>query len=327
MGRAMTSPRQVLVTGAGGFVGQTLCEALRHSGYAVRRAVRALGYEDQGTQTVAVGSMTAETEWLSALGGVDAVVHLAARTHVTGEATDGVLAKYRQVNVEATERLARMAAASGVKRLVFVSSIKVNGERTSDHPFTENDAPLPEDAYGISKWEAEQALGRIANQTGLGIVVLRSPLVYGPGVKGNFLRLMALVVRGYPLPLASVHNRRGLIYVGNLVNAIIACLEQPAAAGKTYLVSDGEDLSTPDLIRAIASALGMRARLFPCPATLLMIGAALLGKSREVDRLVGSLQVDSSRIRSELAWQPRITLAQGMEQTAQWYLKTVNRKS
>ena len=219
-----------------------------------------------------------------------------------------------------------MAAASGVKRLVFMSSIKVNGERTSGHPFTETDAPLPEDAYGISKWEAEQALGRIAHQTGLEIVVLRSPLVYGPGVKGNFLRLMALVVRGYPLPLASIHNRRSLIYVGNLVDAIIACLEQSAAAGKTYLVSDGEDISTPELIRAIASVLGIRAKLFPCPATFLTIGAALLGKSREVDRLIGSLQVDSSRIRAELAWQPRISLAQGLEQTAQWYLKAANGK-
>ncbi len=321
----MTNPRQILVTGADGFVGQTLCKALHRGGYAVRGAVRTLGYENQKTQTVAVGPMTAETDWASALEGVDAVVHLAARTHVTGEAPDGVLAKYRQVNVEATERLARMAAASGVKRLVFMSSVKVNGERTSDHPFTENDAPLPEDAYGISKWEAEQALGSIANQSELEVVVLRSPLVYGPGVKGNFLRLMTLVFRGYPLPLASVHNQRSLIYIGNLVDAIIACLEQ-SAAGKTYLVSDGEDISTPELIRAIASALGIRPKMFPCPATLLTIGAALLGKSREVDRLIGSLQVDSSRIRAELAWQPRISLAQGLEQTAQWYLKAANGK-
>jgi nucleoside-diphosphate-sugar epimerase len=323
----MTNPRQILVTGADGFVGQTLCETLLHGGYAVRGAVRAPGYKNQGTRTVVVGPMTAETDWMSSLEGIDAIVHLAARTHVTGEVPDGVLAKYRQVNVEATERLARMAAASGVKRLVFMSSIKVNGERTSGHPFTEDDTPLPEDAYGISKWEAEQALDRIAHQTGLEVVVLRSPLVYGPGVKGNFLRLMALVFRGYPLPLASVHNRRSLIYVGNLVDAIIACLELSAAAGKTYLVSDGEDISSPELIRAIASALGIQAKLFPCPVTFLTTGAALLGKSCEVDRLIGSLQVDSSKIRAELGWRPRILLAQGLEQTAQWYLKTVNGES
>jgi len=227
------------------------------------------------------------------------------------------------VNVKATERLARMAAASGVKRFIFMSSIKVNGERTFDRSFTDADSPRPEDAYGISKWEAEQALARIAKETGLELVVLRAPLVYGPGVKGNFLRLMRLIARGAPLPFASVANRRSLVYVGNLVDAISACIEVPAAAGNTYLVSDGEDVSTPELIRALAAALGVPLRLFPLPPAVLKISGALVGKRGAIDRLTQSLQVDSSRIRAGLGWRPRFTLTEGIEQTARWYRETV----
>jgi nucleoside-diphosphate-sugar epimerase len=320
----MTNPRQILVTGANGFVGQALCKTLRLKGYPVRAAVRTSATDTKAdfairTETVVVGSITAGTDWTSRLTGVEVVVHLAARTHIIHENAGGVLVRYRQVNVEATERLASMAAASGVKRFVFMSSVKVNGERTFDHSFTEIDMPQPGDAYGISKWEAEQALARIAKETGLEFVVVRSPLVYGPGVKGNFLHLMRLIARGTPLPLASVANRRSLIYVGNLVDAITACIEAPAAASKTYLVSDGEDVSTPDLIRAMAAALGVPARLFPFPAALLRLGAGMLGKSAEIARLIGSLQVDSTRIQNELGWRPRSTLTEGIEQTARWY--------
>ena len=306
----------VLVTGADGFVGGALCEALAASARRVRRAVRVArpGLAD----TVATGDIGPDTDWRSALEGVSSVVHLAARTHVLRETAADPLAEYRRVNLEGTRKLAQMAARAGLRRLVFMSSIKVNGEAT-ERPFTERDVPRPEDAYGRSKWETEQALARVAADTGLEVVVLRPPLVYGPGVKGNLLRLMDVVARGTPLPLASIENRRSLVYVGNLVDAIIKAIDAPGAAGRTYFVSDGEDVSTPDLVRALAKALGVRPRLLPCPTTLLKFGAAFAGKRAELARLTGSLQVDSTALRRELDWRPRFTLAQGLVETARWY--------
>jgi nucleoside-diphosphate-sugar epimerase len=197
--------------------------------------------------------------------------------------------------------------------------VKVNGERISGRPFNDGDIAHPEDAYGISKWEAEQTLAQIAKDTSMEVVVLRAPLVYGPGVKANFLQLMQLVARKVPLPFASVRNRRSVLYVGNLVDAIITGLEAPAAAGKTYLLSDDEDVSTPDLIRALAGALDVPARLFPCPVTALRAAAVLLGHGEQIARLVESLQVDSSRIRRELAWRPCYSLSAGIQETAQWF--------
>jgi nucleoside-diphosphate-sugar epimerase len=229
------------------------------------------------------------------------------------------LAEYRRVNVAGSRRLAQQAAAAGARRLVFMSTIKVNGERTAERAYTEDDAPRPEDAYGISKQEAEQALREVAQKTGLEFVVLRPPLVYGPGVKGNFLRLMNLVARGVPLPLGAVDNRRSFIYIGNLAGAIVRALEAPQAAGRTYLVSDGEDVSTPDLVRALARALGVKPRLLSLPLAALVLAATLTGKRGEFTRLAGSLRVDSSRIRRELDWRPPFTLAQGLELTAKWY--------
>jgi nucleoside-diphosphate-sugar epimerase len=306
----------ILVTGANGFVGRMLCEALAGAGRTVRKAVRAplAGFSD-----LAVGEIGPATDWRAALEGAGAVVHLAARTHVLRETAPDSLAEYRRINVAGTDRLARAAAAAGVRRLVFLSSVKVNGERTDARPFTEDDAPRPEDAYGVSKWEAEQVLARAAAETGLKVVVLRPPLVYGPGVKGNFLRLVHLVARGVPLPLGAVANRRSLVYAGNLVDAIVKALDAPQAAGRTYLVSDGEDLSTPELVRSLAQSLGVKARLMPVPPAALGLAATLAGKRAEFARLTGSLQVDSSRIRRELAWRPPFTLAQGLELTARWY--------
>lgn len=309
----------LLVTGANGFVGSALCEALERAGHGLRRAVRGPGNTGAPRATVAVGDIGAKTDWRDALAGSDCVVHLAARTHVLREAAADPLAEYRRVNVEGTRRLAEQAAAAGVRRLVFLSSVKVNGERTVSQAFVEGDPPRPEDAYGISKWEAEQELLQIARATGLEVVVLRPPLVYGPGVKGNFLRLLRLVARGVPLPLASVHNWRSLVYLGNLVDAILTATGAPQSAGQTYLVSDGEDVPTPDLIRAIARALGAQPRLFPCPPALLRAAAALAGRGGEAARLTGSLQVDSSRIRRELGWQPPFTLGQGLAETARWF--------
>lgn len=313
----MTADGAILVTGASGFVGRILCDALAASGRKPRRAVRAP--DPAFPEAIAVGDIGSDIGWHAALEGVRDVVHLAARTHVLRETAPDALAEYRRVNVAGTERLARAAAARGVRRLIFLSSVKVNGESTGARPYAEDDAPRPEDPYGISKWEAEQALGRIAAETGLEVAVLRPPLVYGPGVKGNFLRLMNLVSRGVPLPLAAIENRRSLLYAGNLADAIIQALASPRAAGRTYLVDDGEDVSTPHLVRALAHSLGVRPRLVPVPLAALRFAATLAGRRAEFRRLAGSLQVDSSRIRRELGWAPRFSLAQGLEQTARWY--------
>lgn len=312
-----------LVTGAAGFVGSALCQALSRKGHRVRSAVRnaeRISPSDTATsEIIAVGDIGSGPEWQAAMSDVDCVVHLAARTHVLRDTGVDSLAEYRHVNVEGTRRLAQTAARSGVKRFVFVSSIKVNGESTGVHPFTESDTPRPEDAYGISKWEAEQAIWEIAADTGMEAVVLRPPLVYGPGVKGNLLQLLRLVARGWPLPLASIRNRRSLVFVGNLVDAIIAAASSPAAPGNAYLVSDGEDVSTPDLVRALARALNVPARLLPCPAVLLKFAAAVVGRADAAARLTGSLQVDSSKIRRQLGWQAHVTLAAGLAETARWY--------
>lgn len=224
------------------------------------------------------------------------------------------------MNVVGTEHLARSAAAKGVKRLIFVSSIKVNGEITyDDQQFSETNEPLPQDPYGMSKFEAEQALRIIAKETGLEVVAVRPPLIYGAGVKGNFMQMLKVIAKGIPLPLASVHNRRSLVYVENLVDALIVCATHPAAAGQTYLVSDGEDISTPDLLRRLGDAMGRPARLFPCPPALLKLAGRMTGKSNQIDRLLGSLQIDSGKIRSELNWIPPYSLQQGLQATAEWY--------
>ena len=320
-GSADAAAQAVLVTGADGFVGSALCPELAAAGYSVRRAVRAHAAEpdDDGSLHYTMGDIGPDTDWARAVAGTHAVVHLAARTHVMRERAADPIAEYRRVNVDATRRLAEQAVAAGVRRLVFLSSIKVNGEATHGRPYTEEDPPRPEDAYGTTKLEAEQVLQRLGEKSGLETVVLRPPLVYGPGVKGNFLRLLATVARGLPLPLASLDNRRSLLYVGNLVDAILAALRAPQAAGRTYLVSDGEDHSTPELVRAIAAALGVSARLFACPEVALRVCAMALGRRREFDRLAGSLQIDDSRIRRELSWRPRYSLGLSLAETAQWY--------
>jgi nucleoside-diphosphate-sugar epimerase len=308
----------VLVTGANGFIGRALCAALSASGRHVRRALRQPDAPpDAGAATV--GDIGPDTDWSAALEGAECVVHLAARTHVLRETAADALAAYRRINVAGTGALARAAAGHGVRRLVFLSSVKVNGESTVERPFTEEDVPRPEDPYGISKAEAEQALARVATETGLPVTVLRPPLVYGPGVKGNFLRLMRLVARGVPLPLGRIDNRRSFIYVENLVDAIVRALGTPRAAGATYLAADGADLSTPELVRGIADALGVEPRLVSFPLAPLKLAAALAGRGAEFARLTGSLQVNTSRIRRDLEWWPPYTLAQGLERTAQWY--------
>ena len=302
---------KIAVTGATGFVGRALCKDLLAHDHVVAPVVRqAAGLAHE----IMVSNIDAATNWLPALGSIDAVVHLAARVHVMDDTARDPLALYRASNTEATLNLARQAAQAGVKRFVFISTIKVNGEGR-DVPYRETDAPAPEDAYAISKWEAEQGLAQIARETGLEVVILRPPLVYGPGVKANFLRLMQTVRKGWPLPLGAIHNRRSLLYLGNFVDTIRLCVEHPAAAGQTFLVDDGEPVSTPELIRAVACAMGRPARLLAVPVGLLELAGALLGKRAAVARLTGSLYVDSSFIRSCLGWVPPYSMAAGLAAT------------
>jgi UDP-glucose 4-epimerase len=263
---------------------------------------------------VVVPDMDAQTDWHAALAACSAVVHLAARVHLMRDTAQDSLALYRATNTEATLNLARQAAQAGVRRFVFVSSIKVNGEGR-DTPYRETDAAAPEDAYAISKWEAEQGLQRIAQETGLEIVILRPPLVYGPGVKANFLRLMRMVQRGWPLPLGAIRNRRSLLYLGNFVDAIRLCVEHPAAAGQTFLLDDGQPVSTPQLVRAVARAMGRPARLLAVPVGVLERAGALLGRRKTVARLTGSHCVDSSAIRLRLGWKPPFSMEAGLAAT------------
>lgn len=312
--------KRVLVTGASGFVGKALCAELLSSGFKVRMANRSAltmaGASEAGYEINVIGQIDGATDWSAALAGVDLVIHLAARVHVMREQTADPLAEFRCVNTAGTEHLARAAAASGVKRLVYISSIKVNGEEThSGQHYKEADVPSPQDPYGISKWEAEQALHRVAAETGLEVVIVRPPLIYGAGVKGNFAQMLKVLAKGIPLPLASVTNMRSLVYIGNFVDALLLCATHPGAANQTYLVSDGEDISTPDLLRKLGIAMGHPARLLPCPPVLLRLAGRLVGKSDQFDRLLGSLQVDSSKIRRELGWQPPFTLQEGMRLT------------
>lgn len=308
--------KALLVTGATGFVGHTLCVEAARRGLVVTGAVRSNRVLPVGVNAIVVNEVDGTTDWSRAVDKVDVVVHLAARVHVMCDAAAHPLDEFRRVNVAGTGHFARSAVSSGVKRLVYVSSIKVNGDEThGDSKFTETDTPDPQDPYGISKWEAEQALHRIAEETGLEVVIVRPPLVYGAGVKGNFSQMIKVLAKGIPLPLASVQNLRSLIYVGNLVDALIMCATHPAAAGQTYLVSDCEDISTSDLLHQLATAMGLPAHLFSCPLSLLKLAGHLTGKSDQVERLLGSLQVDSSRIRHELGWKPPFSLQQGLRLT------------
>ena len=310
------------MTGATGFIGRALCPLLLRCGFEVCAAVRGnVAGIEPGIEAIRINALVPETDWSAAMQRCDAVVHLAGLAHVLGERGADAAARIRAVNVEATEHLARAAAHAGVRRLVFVSSAKVHGDRSVDRPWTEQDSPKPQDPYSRSKWEAEQALESVLRTTALEMTILRPPLVYGPGVKANFLRLLKTIDRGLPIPLGAIRNQRSLIYVGNLADAIACSLRHPGAANRTFLVTDGKDVSTPQLIRYVAAALGRPARLINVPARMLGLAASVLGRRADFDRLVGNFVVDSSAIRRDLGWTPPETFEEGIRATAEWYLR------
>jgi nucleoside-diphosphate-sugar epimerase len=304
---------KALVTGANGFVGLAVLKQLNimsdlQAVGSVRRTAELIC-----TTIVEVGDMNLQTDWSLALAGVDAVIHTAARVHIMQDSVADPLTAFRAVNMYATLNLARQAATAGVKRFVFISSVKVNGDSTLvGRAFTEADAPNPQDAYAQSKYEAEQGLCQLSADTGMEMVIIRPPLVYGPGVKANFARLMHAVRRGWPLPLGAVQNLRSLVALDNLVDFIITCLTHPQAANQTFLVSDGQDLSTTELVRGMAHVAKVPARLLPVPVWALRAGALLLGNGDAVQRLCGNLQVDISKAHSLLGWVPPMSVENGL---------------
>lgn len=297
-----------------------LCGTLARSGFRVRAAVRdGRPRPADAAEHVIIGDLGPDLDWREALTGVDSVVHLAARAHILGDpAANSVL--YRVANALGTLNLSQQSAAAGVGQFVFLSSVKVNGEVTASRAFTAHDEPRPRDAYGLSKWEAERFVTEVGARTGMGVGIIRPPLVYGPGVKANFLKLMRWVDREKILPLGAVNNKRSFVSVWNLCDLILRLLAGPAALTGVWMVSDGQDVSTPELIKQIAKAMERRARMPALPVSVLQFLGYLSGHRPQVDRLCGSLVVDITDTRTELGWSPPVSLAEGLERTARWYL-------
>lgn len=320
---------RILITGANGFVGSNLLlRLLREPDYNFKAATRTLEKLPQGTDGVKVRELTSCTDWSEALTGIDCVIHTAGRAHIMKDKAIDHLAEFRRVNVAATANLARQAVAAGVKRFVFLSTIKVNGEETIfPQRFSENSATISEDAYGFSKLEAERVLFDIAEETGLDVVVVRLPLVYGPGVKGNFHALLKLIRKRIPLPLGAVVNKRSMVFVDNLIDFILCCVTESKAAGQIFVVSDDMDVSTAELVRELSAEMGQPARLFPVPVALMEAAGNMLGKKEVVKRLFSSLQVDISKAKTELNWHPPFTLQQGLSKTVEWLNAQDNRSN
>lgn len=308
---------RVMVTGASGFVGREFCAECAKFGNEVIAAVRRPQTFDGKVRPVVVGDLGDKGDWHEALQGVNVVVHLAARVHMMSDRADDPLAEFRRVNVDGTLNLARQAASAGVRRFIFLSSVKVNGEATaSGQSFSADDIPAPQDAYAASKLEAELGLRQICSDTGMEFVVVRPPLVYGPGVKGNFRTLLHCVQRGMPLPLGALDNRRSLLALGNLLDLITICLTHPAASNQVFLAADGECVSTTDMLLKIARAYKRPSRLIPVPAGWLRSAASILGKQAAADRLLGSLVVDISKTRDLLGWTPAISMDEQLRKMA-----------
>ena len=318
--------RSVFISGATGFIGSTLIKRLLQENVRIYAAV--LDSEDSGhlpteVKRVTVQPLSESCDYSASLHNVNIVIHLAARVHIMQKIATDSLQEFRKVNLYGTKRLAIQAAEAGVERLVFMSTIGVNGNSSGKKAFNESDDPNPHIPYSVSKLEAEICLRELSAKTGMEVVIVRAPLVYGPGIHGNFLFLLRCIAKGIPLPLASIHNRKSFLYVDNLADALVCCATHLQAAGQTYLVSDGEDVSTSKLIRQLAINLDRPARLFPFPQSLMRLVGKLIGKSTVVDRLLGSLVVDSRNIRRELGWQPPFTMEEGLAETAEWFRKQI----
>lgn len=311
----------VLLTGATGFVGRYLWKFLTSTGYSVTGTTRrsAEDFSVDEHKLISIGDLGSAVDWEPVLKGVDCVVHLAARVHVMRDREPDPLAAFRRVNVGGTERLLRHACESGVKRFVYISSVKVHGDATTGAPFKVTDAPLPTDPYAQSKLEAERLVEAIGAQIGIETVVIRPPLIYGPGVGGNFIRLLQMIDKGYPLPFGRIDNQRSLVGVANLCDLIRECLSNRSAAGRTFLVSDDQDVSTPELLRLIAASMSRPARLLPVPPAVLRVVAKAAGRSAELSRLTGSLRVDVAETMRILDWAPPFSLADEIESTVRWY--------
>ncbi|MDN3639974.1 SDR family oxidoreductase [Simiduia curdlanivorans] len=311
--------KKILLTGANGFLGAALFSKLCMIGETVRALRNA---SNVPKSDIVVGDIDANTDWKDALTGVKTIVHCAARAHIMKESISDPLEEYRKVNTFGTLNLAKQAASAGVKRFVFISSIKVNGESTTGaSPFREDDNCSPVDPYGISKLEAEQGLLKISERTGMEVVIIRPPLIYGPGVKANFQSLMRIASSTVPLPFGSIANARSMVYIGNLVDFIVKAVTHPAAANQVFIVSDGEDVSLSDLIRYVRVSIGRKARLIPVPVMCFKFIATLAGKRATIERLIGSLQVDSTKAQRLLDWQPPYSVKEGIEVTMEAFTK------
>jgi len=310
----------ILITGANGFVGKALTKALLNAGYFVRGAVRALPQhpfiEHENFELIAAGEINSQTNWSEALKSIDIVIHTAARVHMMNETALDPFTEYREVNTAGTLKLVEDSIEAGIKKIIFISSIKVNGEETIDKPFTESDFCSPDDPYGLSKWEAEQGIIQKAFGRNISYTIIRLPLVYGDGVKANFQKLVQLVKSNIPLPLGAIKNKRSFLYIGNLSSAIFEIIRNPASHNKTYLLSDNDDVSTAELIRKIAKAYGVKRYLLPVPLFLFKLLGKITGKQKAITRLLGSLQVDSSKVRQELNWTPPYTVQTGLVEMA-----------
>lgn len=312
----------LLITGSTGFIGSSLTQHLHQKGYSIIAAMRQINDSfSPDIKQVSVTDLLPSTNWTYAINKVDTIIHLAARAHILKDQATDPLASFRETNTYTTLNLAQQAANAGIRRFIFISSIRVNGNQTYAKSFTAEDIPTPTESFAISKHEAEIGLRQIAAKTGMEVVIIRPPLVYGANAPGNFGQLIKTVARGIPLPLGDIHNQRSLVALPNLIDLITTCIDHPAAANQTFLVSDGEDLSTTELLQRLSHALGKPARLLPIPQSWLETTLTLLGKRSIAQRLCGNLQVDISKTRDLLSWTPPISVDEALRQTAQTYLQ------